>query len=161
MFIHIYVHINMIKQWYYHHYQHQHHDYCYSYNHRHHYHVSIIIIIITITIYIYLYIEIPDVQFHENGYLYLASEKGKKALEKNNSIQKECGVDWMDLHTPGAYILLSNENNCDLMIFSMSDGDDDYDDKYIFFVPIMVVTIIMMNILVVTMRETSKMTKVD
>jgi hypothetical protein len=34
----------------------------------------------------------------------LASEKGKKILEKNNSIQKECGVDWIDLLTPGAVV---------------------------------------------------------
>jgi FAD-dependent oxidoreductase domain-containing protein 1 len=44
--------------------------------------------------------EIPDVQFHESGYLYLAGTKAQHILEENNRIQRTCGVDWIDLYTP-------------------------------------------------------------
>ena len=43
--------------------------------------------------------EIPNINFRENGYLYLADYKGKNQLEKNNKIQRSCGVDWIDLFT--------------------------------------------------------------
>ncbi|XP_070582040.1 FAD-dependent oxidoreductase domain-containing protein 1-like isoform X2 [Ptychodera flava] len=35
----------------------------------------------------------PDVQFHRNGYLFLASEEGVDTLQKNVEIQRQCGVD--------------------------------------------------------------------
>jgi FAD-dependent oxidoreductase domain-containing protein 1 len=38
-------------------------------------------------------VEVPDVQFHESGYLFLASQDG--VLRDNNRIQQNCGVDWM------------------------------------------------------------------
>lgn len=42
--------------------------------------------------------EVPDVQFHEHGYLYLGhDEKSRKILEANHAMQKECGADWMAL----------------------------------------------------------------
>lgn len=39
--------------------------------------------------------ERPDVQFHENGYLFLASKP--EILEENNRLQQSCGVDWVHL----------------------------------------------------------------
>jgi FAD-dependent oxidoreductase domain-containing protein 1 len=36
-----------------------------------------------------------DVQFHENGYLFLATQPD--VLTANHTIQRQCGVDWMDL----------------------------------------------------------------
>ena len=41
-----------------------------------------------------------DLQFQENGYLFLASsEAGKAALQRNHATQRECGVYWMELLT--------------------------------------------------------------
>ena len=40
------------------------------------------------------------VNFRENGYLYLADHRGKSILERNNEIQKSCGVDWIHLYSP-------------------------------------------------------------
>ena len=44
--------------------------------------------------------EKPDISFRQNGYLFLASEKGKEILETNHQTQQKCGVDWIDLLTP-------------------------------------------------------------
>ena len=44
--------------------------------------------------------DIPDINFRENGYLYLSNDKGKELLERNNATQKSCGADWIDLLTP-------------------------------------------------------------
>lgn len=42
--------------------------------------------------------EVPDINFRQNGYLFLAgNEEGKNVLQRNNSIQKSCGVEWIDL----------------------------------------------------------------
>ena len=41
--------------------------------------------------------EIPDINFRENGYLYLAGHRSKHVLEQNNATQLSCGADWMDL----------------------------------------------------------------
>ncbi len=40
---------------------------------------------------------IPDVQFHENGYLFLAGTNSKHILETNMKTQHECGANWIDL----------------------------------------------------------------
>ena len=45
--------------------------------------------------------EVPDVQLHKNGYLFLAAtDDGKRVLENNNRMQRDCGADWIDLLTP-------------------------------------------------------------
>jgi hypothetical protein len=44
--------------------------------------------------------EIPDINFRENGYLYLSNYKGKEILERNNATQRSCGADWIDLLSP-------------------------------------------------------------
>jgi hypothetical protein len=44
--------------------------------------------------------EVPDVQFQERGYLYLASQQGVEMLLSNHKTQKECGCDWMALLSP-------------------------------------------------------------
>lgn len=38
-----------------------------------------------------------DVQLHEYGYLFLATDAGKPVLFENNKTQKECGVTWTDI----------------------------------------------------------------
>lgn len=40
--------------------------------------------------------EVPDIQFHENGYLFLGGDKSKHILETNLKTQKECGADWIE-----------------------------------------------------------------
>lgn len=42
--------------------------------------------------------EVPDVQFHENGYLFLATNS--TSLAENHAVQRQCGVDWVDLYAP-------------------------------------------------------------
>lgn len=43
----------------------------------------------------------PDLQFKENGYLFLAAANdGVEVLRANNNVQKDCGVDWMDVLDP-------------------------------------------------------------
>lgn len=45
--------------------------------------------------------ELPDYQFHENGYLFLASStSGLSLLNENNEVQREAGVSWMQLMNP-------------------------------------------------------------
>ncbi len=44
--------------------------------------------------------EVPEVGFHERGYLFLATEAGRGILQSNHQIQKAEGVD-VDLLTPG------------------------------------------------------------
>lgn len=39
-------------------------------------------------------------QFRENGYLFLASEKGKDTLLENNRTQHNCGADWIKIMHP-------------------------------------------------------------
>ena len=39
-------------------------------------------------------------QFRENGYLFLASEKGKDILIENNRTQHNCGADWIKIMQP-------------------------------------------------------------
>eukprot|EP00965_Chrysotila_dentata_P058815 1951429-Pleurochrysis_carterae.AAC.1 len=41
----------------------------------------------------------PDIQFREQGYLFLASDKGEKVLRENHETQRSRGVDWMSLLT--------------------------------------------------------------
>lgn len=40
---------------------------------------------------------VPDFQFHEHGYLFLASKETAPILKRNNLTQRSCGVTWMDL----------------------------------------------------------------
>jgi FAD-dependent oxidoreductase domain-containing protein 1 len=42
--------------------------------------------------------ELPDVQFHENGYLFLATQP--ETLLKNHETQRSCGIDWMKIYNP-------------------------------------------------------------
>jgi len=42
----------------------------------------------------------PDVQFREQGYLFLAGEEGEEILRQNHATQRSCGVDWTSLLTP-------------------------------------------------------------
>jgi FAD-dependent oxidoreductase domain-containing protein 1 len=37
--------------------------------------------------------QVPDVGFHEGGYLFLASSAGQGALQANHAVQRSCGVD--------------------------------------------------------------------
>jgi glycine/D-amino acid oxidase-like deaminating enzyme len=41
--------------------------------------------------------EPPDLQFRENGYLFLASESGRDAIMQNHEVQKGSGADWMEI----------------------------------------------------------------
>jgi FAD-dependent oxidoreductase domain-containing protein 1 len=50
-------------------------------------------------------IEVPDVQFHENGYLFLGSSAGEDVLKENYRIQQSCGVDWMLTMNPQVCLL--------------------------------------------------------
>lgn len=43
---------------------------------------------------------VPDFQFHEHGYLFLASPNGQKVMEQTNKIQRESGATWVDLLSP-------------------------------------------------------------
>ena len=42
----------------------------------------------------------PDVQFREQGYLFLASPDGEATLRRNHATQQACGVDWTTLLGP-------------------------------------------------------------
>ena len=42
----------------------------------------------------------PDVQFKEQGYLFLASPQGEATLRRNHATQRSCGVDWTTLLSP-------------------------------------------------------------
>jgi glycine/D-amino acid oxidase-like deaminating enzyme len=42
----------------------------------------------------------PDLQFREQGYLFLASEAGEPTLRRNVATQRSCGVDWTTLLSP-------------------------------------------------------------
>lgn len=42
----------------------------------------------------------PDLQFKEQGYLFLASEAGEPTLRRNVATQRACGVDWTTLLSP-------------------------------------------------------------
>lgn len=44
--------------------------------------------------------EPPDLQFKEQGYLFLASEQGEATLRRNHATQRAEGVDWMRLLDP-------------------------------------------------------------
>jgi glycine/D-amino acid oxidase-like deaminating enzyme len=47
--------------------------------------------------------DVPDFQFRENGYLFLASSaEGQGMLKKNNALQREVGVTWTELMDPTA-----------------------------------------------------------
>jgi FAD-dependent oxidoreductase domain-containing protein 1 len=41
--------------------------------------------------------EYVDVQFHENGYLFLAGERSRDVLVTNHNTQHQCGATWIDL----------------------------------------------------------------
>lgn len=41
--------------------------------------------------------EVPDIQFFENGYLFLGNDRSVDIMKANHKIQRECGADWIDL----------------------------------------------------------------
>ena len=76
--------------------------------------------------------EIPDVQLHQHGYLFLANtSSGKQVLEDNNRLQRSCGVDWIDLLTPTQ---LSTKfpwlNTTDLTLGSCGHDNEGYFDPW-------------------------------
>ena len=76
--------------------------------------------------------DLPDLQFHENGYLFLAgNNKGKDILEQNNKLQRSCGADWIHLMSPeqlsNAYPWLNVEG---LTIGSGSNSNEGYFDPW-------------------------------
>ena len=76
--------------------------------------------------------EIPDVQLHQHGYLFLANtSSGKQVLEDNNRLQRSCGVDWIDLLTSSQ---LSNKfpwlNTSDLTLGSYGHDNEGYFDPW-------------------------------
>lgn len=74
---------------------------------------------------------IPDVQFHENGYLFLATRRD--VLIENYETQKNCGIDWVKLYEPHE---LSNKfpwlNVSNLNIGSFGLKNEGYFDPWAF-----------------------------
>lgn len=77
--------------------------------------------------------EVPDLQFHENGYLFLSGERSKHVLEANYKTQRECGADWMTLMDGSAlskrFGWLQGE---DLALGSFGEKNEGYFDPWMF-----------------------------
>ena len=76
--------------------------------------------------------EIPDLQLHQHGYLFLANTtSGQQILEDNNRLQRSCGADWIDLLTPSQ---LSTKfpwlNTSDLTLGSCGHDNEGYFDPW-------------------------------
>jgi FAD-dependent oxidoreductase domain-containing protein 1 len=75
---------------------------------------------------------VPDVQFHQNGYLFLANtEEGKAILRANNAVQQKCGANWIKLyssHELRKRFPWLNINDTDLG--SCSDQNEGYFDPW-------------------------------
>eukprot|EP00981_Chlorochromonas_danica_P007015 scaffold1522_cov174-Ochromonas_danica.AAC.19 len=77
--------------------------------------------------------EVPDWQFHENGYLYLSGERSQHILRENHKTQVEHGAHWMKLLDQQA---LSKKfswlNTSDLTLGSFGEANEGYFDPWIF-----------------------------
>lgn len=76
--------------------------------------------------------EIPNVQYHEIGYLFLAKgEHNKKALEDNHKVQLECGAYWLKtLDQEGLKKRFPWLNAEDILLGTMSDKNEGYFDPW-------------------------------
>lgn len=77
--------------------------------------------------------EVPDFQFHENGYLFLTGEKSKDLLLKNNKVQHECGathVKLLDNQSLGSQFPWLNRDG--LAMGSYGEQKEGYFDPWIF-----------------------------
>lgn len=76
---------------------------------------------------------VPDIQFHENGYLFLANATNEHILQQNHTTQRACGVDWIDLlsshQLKSQFPWLHSE---DITLGSFSTKNEGYFDPWIF-----------------------------
>ncbi|RYH26380.1 FAD-binding oxidoreductase, partial [archaeon] len=83
--------------------------------------------------------EIPDLQFHENGYLFLTGDKSKHVMLENYQTQRECGADWMKLlnkeqmaHKFPWLHLGECEGSSALVLGSYGEKNEGYFDPWLF-----------------------------
>jgi FAD-dependent oxidoreductase domain-containing protein 1 len=76
--------------------------------------------------------DIPDIQYHENGYLFLAKgEHNKIALEDNYKVQLECGASWLKtLDQEGLIKKFPWLNAEDILLGTTSDKNEGYFDPW-------------------------------
>lgn len=75
--------------------------------------------------------EVPDIQFHENGYLYLSSERGEKILRENNKVQVDCGASWIKLYNESQLKPMFPWLNTDgISLGSFSTSNEGYFDPW-------------------------------
>ena len=74
---------------------------------------------------------VPDVQFHENGYLFLATNDA--VLPKNLTVQHKCGANWISLLEPDSLESKFPWLNVDgLSVGSYSSSNEGYFDPWEF-----------------------------
>ena len=76
---------------------------------------------------------IPDVQFHNNGYLFLASPTNEALFKKVNKTQKDCGISYIDLLSSSelkAKIPWISTEGVSLASYGGTEGGEGYFDPY-------------------------------
>ncbi len=77
--------------------------------------------------------EVPDLQFHQIGYLFLAGHRSRDILIANQRTQKECGADWiktLEVNELMQKFPWLNSNNIDVGTFG--EKNEGYFDPWIF-----------------------------
>ena len=76
---------------------------------------------------------IPDVQFHNNGYLFLAAPTNEALFQKVSKTQQDCGISYIDLLSPSElkaeFPWISTEG-VSLASYGGTEGGEGYFDPY-------------------------------
>eukprot|EP01031_Cornospumella_fuschlensis_P003543 gene3543-4410_t len=83
--------------------------------------------------------EVPDLQFHENGYLFLTGDKSKPIMLENYETQRSCGANWMKLLNKDEMTqrfpwlhLGEFDGSSELVLGSFGEKNEGYFDPWLF-----------------------------